>query len=621
MTHQPRLWHTADDVARLRARLAAGDPVVTALARLAAARVAALPEITDPLDGETSPLAACAVHYLLTGDAAPARWAAEQFLAYTAAGSTGNLTLAGWALQGAVLHAACYDAWTPAQGVAMSARLAGLAAMQREIDRHVGNPHIVTNNHWAVSHAGAAMAAMAAHGHPRDDGTPWDLREAAAWGLGRVRAFVLQHGDHGLYHEGIGYQLYPMAFWLPAVLAARGFDGTDLLADLPHLRLLPSTLYALAAARPVRDEAGALTGAVGMKLSWNDDGQGWCRSNVAVLLTALASPEHAGPLRRQFDRLSGLEGDGAFAPAWCGWYFALCAYPYDTPAAPPDALPRAVLDGRQGLAIFRNRYAGADDAVLGAYARATFVGGHRQDDAGSLRLMALDHDWILGGGQARADAAYQSVVAPADGSRVSPPGLGAVIWHAATPKGGVVAMDLRNVNRAYSERYAAVDYSGACGAPVALALLDLVDDHHGRDWHWNLTFAPELVFTADADGRGFTLAADDGATLAARFLGVAPDGLACLRMPDSARTFQSGAVVQYPGRPYVQAYFAARPHLAIYMVLTIQRGPGPTIALGDGVDVRLGTHPWSRPFQAAVPAAYDLVRAGTLCRYPDGCRA
>ena len=133
-------------------------------------------------------------------------------------------------------------------------------------------------------------------------------------------------------------------------------------------------------------------------------------------LLALIPDEEAGSHISWFDRMHGhASPDKEFGPYCGGRYYAAVSYPYNSkPCEPGDHLPKKVCDSRQGLWIARDRYQDQDDAVLGAYARATHVGGHSHHDAGSVRLMALNHDWIIGGGQARGNAEWQSSVTDAD---------------------------------------------------------------------------------------------------------------------------------------------------------------------------------------------------------------
>jgi hypothetical protein len=486
--------------------------------------------------------------------------------------------------------------------------LRALALSFRVPDLQHGDPHNVTNNHWGVSHAGAAIAAMASH-----DGSA-EATDLVAWARGRTRAYLRLHGDAGLYHEGIGYQLYPGAFWAAFILASRGFDATDELAGCPSLRHTAASLYAMARRTPTGH---------GAVLSWNDAGGDWCDSSAAVLLAAISPPRQRAALRALYDQLNGVAGDRRFGPRHAGLFFALAVYPFEVqPRAVAKALPRWIVDDRQGFVVVRNRYRDADDAVLGGYARCAHPGGHAHDDAGSLRFAALGHDWIVGGGQNRANAEWQSIVTPADGERPTKPyACGALAWCERSRAGGVFGFDLRRASRAYAERWVAVAYGRErAGDYSDLAVLDMIDDHTGRDWHWNLSFSDGLTFVPHGDGSGFELVAVDGARMSSRFLAQTPARLELLRMPESARTYQHGARELYPGLPFVRAVFPNHPHRAIYWAARVRRGPATTIRLAGSsdADLRLGAHAWHRPFGAGIAATFNPLRGGTPSRYPSG---
>lgn len=570
---QTSLWFTAADLAAARQRLADGEPTTTRLAELA-----------EQVTAQNVPrfVTGRAVLHLLTGRGGDA--GLEAWRTWAAAWSPSDLARASVTLHGALLHEACGELWQPAD-TAMLRRLG-------ESFRFPGrdNPHQIANNWWAVTHAAAYLAARCT-----------GEEEEAAWAAGRLRAFCQHFGDAGLYHEGLGYQCYTLAFLLPALLA---------LGEWPAcFRKMGASLYATAVNRwPIADSNRPVH--FGAMLSWNDAGQCWPQSNITSLLIAVAEPAQRGALRTLFDRLSGVASPTReLAPELAGWFFHLFYYPYDVPPADPDAvLPHAICDSRQGLAVFRHRYCDAHDAVLGAYARVTHVGGHAHNDAGSVRFMALGHDWILGGGQARPNAEWQSVVTPVSDTQRRRYDCGHVIWY---DPAGVFGMDLRQPHGGYSERYVAVRWPGT------LAMLDLIDDHRtDRTWVWNLTFAPHLTCTLRADG--FDLVAPDGANLRAQFLGTQPDRLTREQMPDSTRRFSTGTTIHYPGRPFIRAHFARQKHLGIYAVLSVQSGPPPAIRLVDGLDVQIGDTIWRRPFGVAVPAAFRLGQSGTLCRYPAG---
>lgn len=626
-SHQPRLWFTAQDVQRVRQRISEGEATACAL-RDRAVEGASKPVdqvITSAFDehgqrvlreGEAY-VAANTAAYLATGDARYAQQGLAAFLAWVKPWSPSDLRLAANAHLGAMMHELCYEAWSFEQRLEMSSTLHTIVQGMKDVRQ--GNPHSVMNNWWAVTHSGALVAAMAIHGHPSDaeDGR-FDMTEDIAWCRGRLSAFCSHFGDQAVYHEGLGYQGYTCGNLLPALLALKGFDGTDLLEKYPNLRRMAASLYLSVAMRSPISDSELKAATIGSKLSWNDDGQGWYQGSLPVVMMHMAPQSQQGALRWMYDRLGGIHGDGQFGGA-AAWALTLRYYPYDIPPVNPEGiLPRQVNDSRQGLVMLRDRFKDGEDAILGVYARTTHIGGHSQDDAGSIRFMALGHDWILGGGQARGDAAWQSIAFRADQPRPKPTPCGAILWEEARSHGGIVGVELRKASEGYHERYVAADFSGAAGTPAVLAVLDQIDDHLQQAWLWNMTFAPHLAMTVHDDQLGFTLAATDGASMQARFLGSRPESISLTRTPDSQRTFSGGHTVHYPGRPVVSARFAPAPHLGIYAIMTVQRGPAPKVELKRGLDVRIGDHTWIRPMGAAVPAAFRLGVSGGLCRCPAG---
>ncbi len=603
------LWATPERRCELRKGYAHGDQTIVAM--LAQANQLAN-QPTDEPTNDHERVGALATLALLAGQADDATRAADLILEIADL-RAGQLSRAAWALDAAVLLDAAAELLDDNRRRALHQRLFALCRSFRTADVEHGDPHVVTNNHWAVAHAGAGIAALAIHGQPAPNGT-YDMREDIEWAATRVRPVIMHHGDNGLYHEGPGYQMYPACFWMPFALALRNAWQVDLLAPFPNLRNLAAALFSMAA--PRRQAAR-----VGVKLSWNDDSPPWFDLAALPLAIHLAHPHQQGALRYLYDRLNGIHGDRRFAPGFCGLFFSLLYYPYDIhPQAPNRVLPKHLVDTRQGLCVFRNRYVDGDDAILGCYARASHAGGHKHDDAGSLRFMAIGHDWITGGGQARPEAQYQSLPTPADNSRGQDGyKLGAIICDETTPAGGICGLDLRNPSGAYAERWLAVDYSGSSGCPATIALLDLVDDHRQRDWNWNLTFEIGLDFQPHPDGSGFDLHAPSGATMRVKFLGHQPLTIILGRAPDAQRTFQAGNTVDYPGRPFVQARFAARPHLAVAVAIAVSTtGMLHLEPVGDSLDIKINHWHWRRPFGAAIPETYRRTLGGTLCRWPGG---
>lgn len=598
MLHVPSLWFDDAGVAAVRERRRSGH-------QLTARILKRCHDQRDPASKER--VGALAAMALAEGDVDAAKRLADHLLA--SAAYPQDLGLAHRSLQLAIAHECCAGLWDEArlQGIRQAA---GALVDQLRHGTSSQNPHAVQNNWWAVTHGGVLLAALIA-----------GRSSEARWALGRCLAFSQHFGPTGLYHEGLGYQMYTLSHLLPALCAAHRLGLVDLAAECPWLGRMAESLYAFTAPRPAVSDNTAPAEGSGMMLSWNDAGLSWSSGIVSPLMLAHADPQRRAALAAWSLRLEA--GHGEEAPlyaGWEGWPIALALPPDAWCAAPSTTgLRRHVCDPRQGLAVFRDRWQDGDDTVLGCYARSTHVGGHAQDDGGSIRLMALGHDWIIGGGQARGEAAWQSVLTPDDAGKrkVS---CGAVMWDEATANGGVFAMDLRRVSGAYHERYVALTDNGSMGVPTALAMLDLVDDHLERAWAWRITHAPDLDCTLDADGAGFILSAIDGPQARFRFLGQRPEALNREKTPVSQRTFSNGVSVTYPARPVVTARFSARKHLAVHVAVAIARSTPPELTSNGGVDIGIGDRIWRQPYSDAVPAGYDLLRAGTLARWADGQR-
>lgn len=643
-TTAPTLWHTPADRDALRQRIAMGEPTACAILERARMHAAcsvdeALSDVAEDTNRSTALgadhpfLDACAVAYLITGEAAYATKAHDLIAAFQDDVPKSDLGKSWRAQIVSIVYQCCYDGWTPAQRATVGGYLLALLHGLRTINK--GNPYQVGNNWWAVTHGGALLAALALHGQPDPTadagGAVLDLREEIAWAKGRLRAFAHHFGDAGIYHEGLGYQCYACQTLLPALLALRLYDGYDLCAEFPNLGRMGASLWTTAVKRSSLEDSGPNAESAGSMLSWNDSGQSWGQMGVIPLMVHLTPADQRGALRWLYDQFNGIQGNQRYCDKWAGLYFSLVFYPYDIPAVEPTGvLPLHVTDTRQGMMIHRDRWRDGDDAVLGLYARATHMGGHSQDDAGSIRLQALGHDWAMGGGQARPKAEFQTVPVAVGVDRPKPTGCGMVMLNETTANGAILAVDLRKVLGCHAERYVAVAHAGpgrdgalgADGPPLALAVLDQIDDHRGLPFDWCWTYARDLALAIHEDGQGFTLAHEDGTRLDARFLGSAPASVAGDQTPDSKRTYSGGATVHYPGRPFLRARFDAAEHLGIYVVMAIHRGSEPMgiepAGEAGALPVRIGSRTWERPFGAAIPEAFRLGRSGGLCKNPDG---
>ncbi|MCH8514508.1 MAG: hypothetical protein LAT83_23035 [Kiritimatiellae bacterium] len=608
-----RLWHDDAMVLRLRQLLKSGHPHVTGL--LERAQTEADTEVLSEQPGNVP--VACAVTHLLTGEIEYAQKARRILLERSQSWDPFDLGVATLAIQAAIVQQCCADAWSEAEQMTFNALLARFSLAISQVRE--ANPYHAGNNWWAVTHGGALMAALACHGHPKESGGVWDHSEGIAFCGQRLAVFCKHFGETGFYHEGLGYQAYACGGLLPALLAWRNCGGPDLFAQYPNLCRMGPSMAAITCARHNLTDARDQDPEWGSSISWNDHSQGWPAGAMDNILLGLAPEAERGALLNWWNRMWGHASPvKSFAPWTHGLYFAAVCYPYDTAEVDANAgLPRHVSDSRQGLWIVRDRYQDQDDAILGAYARTTHVGGHTHEDAGSIRMVALNHDWILGGGNGQPLPEWQSTVCAAEPEwRVKSQNQGMVIWDEADGEGARMAMDLRTCAMGYHERYLSVRWA-TDSSPLMLARFDLVEHQPGRKWWWTQIFAPELSCEL-VDG-GFDLRADDGASMRVRFLGHQPDEILLGNAPGSHRIFGSGRI-DYPGRPYVRAVFGGRRELQhIYAVATIQKGTAPDIAsLDDGVGLRIGGTEWKRPFGAAIPPGFELTKSRNLCQFPGG---
>ncbi|MCC5849693.1 MAG: hypothetical protein JJU29_16540 [Verrucomicrobia bacterium] len=590
----PPLWWNPTRMDAIRKALAEGDPRLDFLLAQTRAKNEGGEE-----DGcyALEPKAVCA---WLDEDAETANEVLRKWSELAQSVPNNNLGEAGWALSGAVILDILSDL---VNDLVRDEAVRVLWQLVKKLRMPTtGNPHVVTNNWWAVTHGGALCAALAA-GRFSSPETPGADPDAVAWAYGRLQAFAQHFGPSGLYHEGLGYIRYTSIFLLAAITAARAQGLEDLLETFPNLRQMLPSLYAALIARENRDDNVNARPQSGGSLSWNDMGTGAGCSAVDHMGMAIAPPHLQPSLKAWFDHALGekaqhpsLGGHHSCVPM--AWAF----YPYDLPAPDFIDLPTRVCDSRQGFWVVRNRYADENDVVFGLYAKHSHAGGHAHEDAGSIRLAAFGYDWICGPGQARTARSGQSVAFP-DSFPQKTPNLAFMNFQENLDTGIRAGIDMRKTSGAYHERYLGLDWSPAGSSTLALAMLDQIDDHLKRPWHWHWIFDPKLQGEIEPDQRGVILRAPNGMCARIRFLAAKPDSLTLGELPASQRTYASGNTEHYRGKPCIQARFAPSDHLSIFVVAAWQLHEPPEIS-GDLHDIRLAGAQWPRPFGAAIPSGF-----------------
>ena len=590
----PPLWWNPSRMSAIRQALADGDPRLDFLHAQTRARVDGGEE-----DGcyALEPKAVCA---WLDKDSETANDVLRKWNDLARRVPNNNLGEAGWALSGSVMLDILSDLADEATRNETVRVLWQLVKRLRTPT--TGNPHVVTNNWWAVTHGGALCAALAAGRFSTPD-TPGADPDAVPWAFGRLKAFAQHFGPSGLYHEGLGYIRYTSIFLLAALTASRSQGLEDLLETFPNLRHMLPSLYAATLDRENLDDDVTAKPKSGGSLSWNDMGTGAGCSAVDHMGMAIAPTRLRPSLKAWFDQALGekarhpsLGGHHACVPM--AWAF----YPYDLP--PPDSLelPTRVCDSRQGFWIVRNRYQDENDVVFGLYAKHSHAGGHAHEDAGSIRLAAYGYDWICGPGQARTARGGQSVAFP-DTFPQKTLNLAFMNYQETLDTGIRAGIDMRKTSGAYHERYLGLDWAPEGSCPLALAMLDQIDDHLKRPWHWHWTFDARLQAEIDPDREGVTLRAPNGMCARIRFLAAKPESLTLAELPASQRTYASGNTEHYRGKPFIQAKFAPADHLSIFVAAAWHPDAPPEIS-GDLQNISLAGTNWPRPLGAAVPSTF-----------------
>lgn len=568
------------------------------------------PAETD--DAECPGLVAEAWHAWLEQDAALASQPLENFL-----GSRGlqpgqsDLGKAEAALSLALLFDFLGDLWT--ENDLHRWQEATWRLCRSFLDLGPGNPHQPGNNWWAVTHGGlhaATRALLRSGADPALTVAGFRLDQLSPWAWQRTAVFLGWFGPGGAYHEGLGYEAYTCSYFLPALLLRQKETGQRLTDRHPGLGEISAFFVTAGLRGPLwqEEEQNARPGS--RLLSWNDAGLEWSGTATPWLALLLAPPAERV---RLLPLLAQLE-EGSDPPrSFSARMFLLLLrsvlpnLPSNT-EAPVCPLPLTHFDEKHGLWITRDDFGDRNNTVLGAYAKQVHPGGHVHEDAGSFRYSSLGWDWILGGGQARPQAAWQSRLLPAEDPPGHPRGLGAVLWQTAEPP--VFGMDLRKVQIGYHERYLALQPNPAMDRAPAVAVLDLVDDHRNdRDWIWAVTLLGcmkvEPIGETGGSPSGWSITAPDGTNLRIVFLGSPPDAFLRREVPGSRRTFSNGVVRDYAPRLCLQAVFRPCRPRNIYCVLHPQKAgeqlPLPCWETPGGSALRLPGSVWVAPFGGALP--------------------
>jgi len=299
------------------------------------------------------------------------------------------------------------------------------------------------------------------------------------------------------------------------------------------------------------------------------------------------------------------------------------------PVHPNEAFPRTWQATTKGLYSFRNQWKGGGDIVLQMYANETPTQGHGWPNAGALCLYGLGRDWTstLSGKDGEATKRHAQNVVYLPAVYLSQKGGGRVTsWKAEDDGSGSVSMNLDAIYRPEGQyapdrggvwplgppgeyringmRAMAVDYSGKCGAPALIVLVDKITGAGDGQWLWHAPRGvpgktkkspgpppPPAVVTAE--GNSFTVKQGD-ATLHATF--ITPAGVK-IETPGEVQYAAKKEGKRVSGPKAKVILTSTVPVVAIggdsfFVVLTLQEGPAPEVIVekGRGLDsvVRVG---------------------------------
>jgi len=264
-----------------------------------------------------------------------------------------------------------------------------------------------------------------------------------------------------------------------------------------------------------------------------------------------------------------------------------------------------------GHFTFRNGWT-PDATVFQVLARQKAPGGWGGPDAGGVRLMGLGQVWGTGNEDREVRRWLESVVVLPENPELSLSNKGRVThsWFEKNGSGGVTInlddLGYDSKDKASGPRYetyggmrmtptkkplvsslrsVAVDYSGASGAPVLLAMVDKVDGGKTKQWLWQVTDTN----AAKPSDNGFVMTQGD-ATLQATF--VSPAKVKVVSSAEGGKTTKSAGsnagseiiintkAVRVTGEDPTAGHF--------FVVMTLQRGAAPKVeATGSGLDAAI----------------------------------
>ncbi|MBM4019147.1 MAG: hypothetical protein FJ288_12610 [Planctomycetes bacterium] len=213
--------------------------------------------------------------------------------------------------------------------------------------------------------------------------------------------------------------------------------------------------------------------------------------------------------------------------------YAFLNYPLDLEPRPPQGiLPLAWEAPDFGYYAFRNRWEGKDDIIAQVFLRAHNLGGWNGPNGGTFRLLGLGHIWAYGPTDRNRSRWEENVVVLPENPEINENAQCRLTYVKTEKDGsGVVAMNMDDIYatapidekgkkpRLYERYYnvrrdvafkdsgitglrsIAIDYSGKCGAPCLLVVVDKIAGGKSKVWVWQAAAGTGKTGKTEGAGR------------------------------------------------------------------------------------------------------------------------
>ncbi len=308
--------------------------------------------------------------------------------------------------------------------------------------------------------------------------------------------------------------------------------------------------------------------------------------------------------------------------------YAFLYYPLDVVPRPPQGIiPLAWEAPDFGYFAFRSGWEGRGEFIAHVFARSHHLGGWNGPNAGTFRLMGMGHVWAGGPTDRNRCRWEENVVMLPENPEINENAQGRLTyWKTEADGSGAVSINMDDVYatapidekgkkpRLY-ERYGnvrrdaafkssgitgmrsiAFDYSGKCGAPCLVVIVDKVSGGKSKVWTWQLGGSAGKTDKAQSNDvdrtkvQGNTFTIDHGdALLRGTFIAPSPVKLAA----ELRRTTMIGGAGSSAGKTLdrpIPGVFAEGGD-EFFMVATVQRGEAPAVKVqgaGLGAKVTVG---------------------------------